>query len=84
MATSFSFPEIYDFPPFFTRQIHEETWQKQRKTWIELILAWSEARRYFELDPSAEGLLQMDLFYNPKIDRKNRRPFKFIFTFLCR
>ncbi len=69
MSQSFTFPQIYYFPPFFTRQTHEETWQRQRKMWADLILAYSESKRLFELDSAAESVLSLDLFYNSQIDR---------------
>lgn len=65
----FSFPQIHTFPPFYTRQLHEETWRKQRQLWIEIILAYCAAERIFEIDLQAESLLQSPLFYNPQIDR---------------
>ncbi len=71
MSTSgFAFPQIYHFPPFFTRQSHEETWTRQRKMWGDLILAYAEAKRLFELDIGAESTLSSELFSNTRIDRK--------------
>lgn len=62
------FPLIHSFPPFYTRQLHEETWRKQRDLWIEMILSFCAKQRIFELDFSEESLLQSKLFYNPTID----------------
>ncbi|KAJ2843175.1 Vacuolar protein-sorting-associated protein 25, partial [Coemansia erecta] len=38
--SDFEFPEIYNFPPFFTRQPNESTWKEQRRMWCDLILAY--------------------------------------------
>ncbi|KAJ2663297.1 hypothetical protein IWW48_001399 [Coemansia sp. RSA 1200] len=36
----FEFPEIHNFPPFFTRQPNESTWKEQRRMWCDLILSY--------------------------------------------
>ncbi|KAJ1794629.1 hypothetical protein LPJ59_004491 [Coemansia sp. RSA 2399] len=38
--SDFEFPEIHNFPPFFTRQPNESTWKEQRRMWCDLILAY--------------------------------------------
>jgi ESCRT-II complex subunit VPS25 len=40
MATSFEFPEYYNFPPFFTLQTVQATKQKQLALWRDLILKY--------------------------------------------
>ena len=71
-SSSFVFPQIYTFPPFYTRQVHEETWQKQKDLWIEIILGYCESKRIFEINLGDEGTLQWPLFYNTEIDRKGK------------
>lgn len=72
-AASFAFPEIHSFPPFYTRQLHEETWQKQKDLWIETIMGYCAARRIFEISLNDEGTFQWPLFYNSQIDRIKRK-----------
>ena len=67
---SFTFPQIHSFPPFYTRQLHEETWQKQRDLWIEMILGYCGSKRIFEINLRDESVYGMDLFFNAQIDRK--------------
>lgn len=67
---SFAFPKIHSFPPFYTRQLHEETWQKQRDLWIEMILAYCGGKRMFEINLGEESVYGMELFFNTEIDRK--------------
>jgi len=38
--SGFAFPELYSWPPFFTRQRHEETLAKQKEEWGRLIRGW--------------------------------------------
>ena len=64
-----SFPEIHSFPPFYTRQLHEETWRKQQQLWIEMILTYCASKRIFEIDLQQDSLYQSPLFYNSQIDR---------------
>ncbi|KAJ2726982.1 Vacuolar protein-sorting-associated protein 25 [Coemansia sp. Benny D115] len=46
---AFRFPEIYSFPPFFTRQPNEATWHEQRRQWCDLILAYYKHHRLYRL-----------------------------------
>ncbi|KAJ2782235.1 hypothetical protein H4R18_002379 [Coemansia javaensis] len=41
----FQFPEIYSFPPFFTRQPNEDTWKEQRRQWCDLVVAFHRHHR---------------------------------------
>ncbi len=68
MTTLFAFPKIHDFPPFFTRQPNESTWQSQRSGWIALILSYCRHHRIYRLDLGAD-LLANDLFTNPTLHR---------------
>lgn len=68
----FNFPQIHSFPPFYTRQLHEETWQKQKDLWIETILGFYGSKRIFEIDLMDESTYQMSLFFNTSIDRNSR------------
>lgn len=61
--SSISYPELYDFPPFFTRQIHEDTWQKQKQIWIEFISLFAQQTNTYELNISTP------IFTNKKISR---------------
>lgn len=70
MNVDFNFPQIHSFPPFFTRQLHEETWRKQLKLWIDLLLSYATANKIFELDLRSETTYLLPLFYNPQIDRR--------------
>ncbi|KAI8061061.1 ESCRT-II complex subunit-domain-containing protein [Gongronella butleri] len=73
MASSqpFSFPPIYDFPPFYTRQPTETTWQSQVQQWSDLILQYARHQHIFTLNlhqatvPGASPL-----FENKKLKRR--------------
>lgn len=55
---SYSFPQIYNFPPFFTRQPNEQTWQAQLSNWIQLILGYSKANRIWIINNKGKVLSQ--------------------------
>lgn len=78
--TPYSFPQIHSFPPFYTRQIHEETWQKQRDLWIEMILAYCGNKRMFEINLDEETVYGIELFHNAEIDRKKTQLIAVIFN----
>ncbi|KAJ1552326.1 Vacuolar protein-sorting-associated protein 25, partial [Cladochytrium tenue] len=65
--TSWAPPPIFGFPPFFTEQPTEATWQKQKELWGDVILSFCRARRVFVLDPS--DALASPLFSNKLISR---------------
>lgn len=69
LPMSFTFPQIHAFPPFYTRQLHEETWRKQKDLWIETILGYCAAKRIFEINLDGEETYQLPLFNNTSIDR---------------
>lgn len=61
----FDYPKIHSFPPFFTRQLHEETWIRQRNIWKDIILNYYQTNNLFELDIDN---IQMEPFYNSEIN----------------
>ncbi|KAJ2958413.1 hypothetical protein NQZ79_g5972 [Umbelopsis isabellina] len=48
--SSFKFPAIHDFPPLYTRQPTEATWQNQVKEWERIILAYYRTHRLYRLN----------------------------------
>lgn len=68
MTKEFNYPDIYNFPPFFTLQPNLDTWGKQCEIWISLILNYAKHHRKFiiYLDSSEE---QLRLFTNKTINR---------------
>ncbi|KAJ1722204.1 hypothetical protein LPJ53_003337 [Coemansia erecta] len=69
-TASFQFPEIYSFPPFFTRQPNEATWKEQRRQWCDLILAYYRHNRLFSMS-LAEAVTEPP-FANRQIHRALR------------
>ncbi|KAJ2706992.1 hypothetical protein FB645_001133 [Coemansia sp. IMI 203386] len=67
---AFQFPEMYNFPPFFTRQPNEATWREQRRQWCELILAYYKHNRLYSLS-LAEAVTEPP-FTNRQIHRSLR------------
>ncbi|KAJ1889524.1 hypothetical protein LPJ66_007982 [Kickxella alabastrina] len=67
---AFQFPEIYNFPPLFTRQPNESTWQEQRRQWCDLILAYYRHNRLYSLT-LAEAITEPP-FTNRQIHRSLR------------
>ena len=61
-------PWQYNFPPFFTLQLNEDTKKKQIEAWCDLILKYCREKRIFQLDLTEA--LNTELFSNTKIDRK--------------
>ncbi|CEP17176.1 hypothetical protein [Parasitella parasitica] len=62
---------MFDFPPFFTRQITESTWKSQAMQWENLILSYARQKRIFRLDlhqATSPGAAQ--IFENKKINRR--------------
>ncbi|KAJ2806420.1 hypothetical protein H4S07_003807 [Coemansia furcata] len=45
----FQLPEMYNFPPFFTRQPNESTWKEQRQQWCDLVLAYYRHNRLYSM-----------------------------------
>ncbi|CAO3614975.1 unnamed protein product [Cunninghamella blakesleeana] len=46
----FQFPAIYNFPPFYTRQPTETTWQNQLTQWSNLILKYTRHNKIYTLN----------------------------------
>lgn len=81
LTAPFPFPKIYNFPPFFTRQINERTWHSQLVNWSAVILAYCRYYRIFTLDlsrttdseeqdqPQHLGQVDSELFCNKDINR---------------
>lgn len=84
-SQTFSFPIIYHFPPFFTRQLNERTWYAQLVNWSALILSYCRFHRIYTLDLSRtsssiepqlisitkrpRGEIDGELFRNSQINR---------------
>ncbi|CCH42087.1 Vacuolar protein-sorting-associated protein 25 [Wickerhamomyces ciferrii] len=56
--SQYKFPQIYNFPPFFTKQPNEQTWQAQLNNWIQLILSYCKANKVWILNNKGEALSQ--------------------------
>ncbi|GAA5872475.1 hypothetical protein JCM16303_004532 [Sporobolomyces ruberrimus] len=85
-SSGYTFPSLYSFPPFFTRQPNPLTWSHQRSQWIHLILSHSRHTRtsYFPPISSTTGLESFELFHNDKIKRTlSRETFIEILTFMA-
>ncbi len=69
-GSTFAFPQIYSFPPFFTQQSHPETQQAQLAQWVDLISSYCREKRVFFLDcaPGSSDL-RSELFTNAQIER---------------
>ncbi|BGP36961.1 hypothetical protein JCM10449v2_000865 [Rhodotorula kratochvilovae] len=53
-SSSFLFPSLFSFPPFFTRQPNPQTWAHQLDQWRALVLAHARFTRTFRLEGSDE------------------------------
>lgn len=58
---SFTFPKIYNFPPFFTKQPNEQTWSAQRQQWVQLILSYCRFHRIWIMNDRGVVLSQGDV-----------------------
>ncbi|KAH3684343.1 hypothetical protein WICPIJ_004689 [Wickerhamomyces pijperi] len=60
----FKFPKIYNFPPFFTKQPHAQTYATQLQQWIQLILDYCRYNRVWILNekgvPLSQGNVDQD------------------------
>ncbi|CAO3639255.1 unnamed protein product [Cunninghamella echinulata] len=67
----FQFPAIHDFPPFYTRQPTETTWQNQLTQWSHLILRYSRHNKLYALNINqATTPGGSPLFENTRIKRR--------------
>jgi ESCRT-II complex subunit VPS25 len=70
MSDLFKFPQIFEFPPFFSKQTNERTWNAQLEYWDKLILDYCSHYRIWTLDINEEVTKGgQALFSNPRIDR---------------
>lgn len=63
---TWEWPFFYQYPPYFTIQPVQETWEKQCSLWCALILAFCKAHKIFVLRPTDDT----PLFHNKDINRK--------------
>ncbi|KAM3578955.1 hypothetical protein VKS41_008494 [Umbelopsis sp. WA50703] len=69
--SSYKFPAIHDFPPLYTRQPTEATWQNQVKEWERIILAYYRAHRLYRLNLVEDTVPGASpVFDNPRIKRR--------------
>jgi len=66
--TEFAFPEIYNFPPFFTLQPNVNTRRQQLSAWCALLLAYTKHHRIWVLDLQEAG--SSPLFHNAAKQRR--------------
>ncbi|KAI7907496.1 ESCRT-II complex subunit-domain-containing protein [Cokeromyces recurvatus] len=70
-STAFEYPKIFDFPPFFTRQITDATWKSQVSQWEALILQYTRQKHIFRLNlHQATTPGEIEIFENKKINRR--------------
>ncbi|ORX44775.1 ESCRT-II complex, vps25 subunit [Hesseltinella vesiculosa] len=70
-SREFEFPAIHDFPPFYTRQPTETTWQSQAQQWMDLILQYARHHRMFTLSlHQATSPGESPLFENARLQRR--------------
>lgn len=66
MESTYSFPQFWYYPPYFTVQPIAETFEKQKRLWSKLILDWCKTTRTFIIDIHSENTR---VFSNKSIDR---------------
>jgi len=62
------YPELYEFPAFFTRQPNDTTWAHQRSIWAAWVLSYCRAHKIWKLQLS--DALETELFYNRNLNRR--------------
>ena len=67
-AASYTFPEYYHWPCFFTIQLNNETKATQLKLWEELISKYSEAKKIHTW--GVTELLGSEVCYNRELNRR--------------
>ena len=60
--------DMYNFPPFFTRQRNQETESQRKDDWVKWIVMWAKKNQKTEIIVEKE--LSSDLFCNNNINRK--------------
>jgi ESCRT-II complex subunit VPS25 len=69
-TSHYTFPSLYSFPPFFTKQPNLSTWSHQRQQWIQLILSYSKFTKTSYYNLSGNELVEsFELFKNQQINR---------------
>lgn len=66
--SGFTFPDVYDWPAFFTLQPNTQTRQAQMRRWANLISDWCRYHHTFRL--SLTEAVESPLFYNAKMRRR--------------
>ncbi|KAI8870218.1 ESCRT-II complex, vps25 subunit, partial [Ramicandelaber brevisporus] len=64
----FEYPQMFEFPPFFTRQPTISTWTDQLNQWISLITSYYRSHRLFTIDDIDTAITRLP-FSNPRINR---------------
>ena len=68
----FLYPTIYNFPPFFTRQVNSDTWKKQLQLWSDLILSYFRHHKKYQMN--VREALMSEPFKNASIGRSLKAP----------
>ena len=68
MSANFKFPEIYNFPPFWTLQPAMESRRRQCEIWCDIILQWTKANDLKQV--VVADLQKTPLFKNQSIQRE--------------
>ncbi|OKL60113.1 hypothetical protein UA08_04628 [Talaromyces atroroseus] len=66
--SGFTFPEVYDWPAFFTLQPNAQTRQAQMRRWANLISEWCRYHRMFRL--SLTDATDSPLFHNARMRKR--------------
>ncbi|GAA5809695.1 hypothetical protein MFLAVUS_003108 [Mucor flavus] len=70
-SIDFQYPTLFDFPPFFTRQITDSTWKSQVSQWETFILDYTRQKHLFRLElHQATSPGGIEIFENKKINRR--------------
>ncbi|GAA6013553.1 hypothetical protein JCM11491_002705 [Sporobolomyces phaffii] len=68
-TTGYTFPSLYSFPPFFTKQPNPSTWAHQRDQWVRLVLSWSRHTKTSLISLSQPALDASELFTHRELNR---------------
>ncbi|PCG96173.1 ESCRT-II complex, Vps25 subunit, N-terminal winged helix [Penicillium occitanis (nom. inval.)] len=66
--SGYTFPEVYDWPAFFTLQPNTQTRQAQMRRWANLISDWCRFHRTFRL--TLTEAVESPLFYNARMRKR--------------
>lgn len=69
-STSFTYPEFWFYPPYFTIQPIKETQQKQKELWRDLILRYCRQHRIYTIENDESD--DFPPFNNPAINRTSQ------------